>query len=337
MTNRERVIKSINFEKSDYLPYSITLTSQSREKVVAKYGEEFIDTFDNHVYTVDLKRPMAEVKPGYVKDEYGVIWNRTGADRDIGMPDSYLISDRDDFENYKMPVVDDAYKAYIRSRCEELMASGDKFKVAGIGFSMYERLWTLMGIEDTLCNMIVEPELVHDILNEVCNINLQIIDIALEYDVDAIYFGDDWGQQKGLIMGPKLWREIIKPYVSKMYDRVKKGGKYIIQHSCGDIREIMDDLYEMGLNVYQTYQPEIYGLDYAENVMRGKIAIWGGISTQHDLPVKSPEEIKAITREMIARFGENGGIILAPTHDIPQDVPPENIKAMLEVFLEQKK
>ena len=120
-----------------------------------------------------------------------------------------------------------------------------------------------------------------------------------------------------------------------MYAKVRDAGKFVAQHSCGDIRAIMEDLYGLGLNVYQTYQPEIYGLDYAAKVMRGKIAIWGGISTQRDLPDKTPEEIQEITRETLNCFKDHGGLIAAPTHAIPDDVPPENIVAMLEVLKNQ--
>jgi len=104
-------------------------------------------------------------------------------------------------------------------------------------------------------------------------------------------------------------------------------------HSCCDLREIMDDLYDIGLNVYNTFQPEIYGYDYAKKI-DGKITIWGGISTQRDLPVKTPDEIRAVTRELMAAF-PNGGLIAAPTHAIPGDVPPENVEAMVDVFKNQ--
>lgn len=239
----------------------------------------------------------------------------------------------EDLESYQFPEVDEVF---IRQQCEALMATNsDNFRIAAIGFSMYERLWTLMGIEDTLCNMIVDPELIHKMLNIICERNLKLLDIALQYDIDGVYFGDDWGQQRGMIMGPEKWREFIKPYVTRMYNRVKEKGKYIIQHSCGDIREIMDDLYEMGLNVYQTFQPEIYGLDYREKLY-GKIAIWGGISTQYDLPFKTPEEIRNITRKTIDAFKEYGGLIVAPTHAVPHDVPVENIEAMFDIILEDE-
>ena len=163
--------------------------------------------------------------------------------------------------------------------------------------------------------------------------NLQVLDIALEYDIDGFYFGDDWGQQKGLIMGPECWRRFIKPYLARMYARVHEAGKYVVQHSCGDIREIIDDLYEIGLNMYQTFQPEIYGYDYSR-VLRGKIAIWGGVSTQRDLPVKTPEEVAQVTRELLAAFPE-GGLVAGPTHAVPGDVPPENLLAMLAVLEHQ--
>jgi uroporphyrinogen decarboxylase len=71
-------------------------------------------------------------------------------------------------------------------------------------------------------------------------------------------FGDDWGHQSGLIMGPILWRKFIKPRMARMYSRIKRHDKYILQHSCGDISQIFPDLIEIGLDVYQTFQPEIY-------------------------------------------------------------------------------
>ena len=85
--------------------------------------------------------------------------------------------------------------------------------------------------------------------------------------------------------------------------------------------------------MYNTFQPEIYGYDYAKKI-DGRITIWGGISTQRDLPVKTPDEIRAVTRELLAAF-PHGGLVAAPTHDIPGDARPENIEAMLDVLEHQ--
>jgi uroporphyrinogen decarboxylase len=332
VTNKERVKKAINFEETDIVPHNVIFTEQIYKIIADKIGENYIDKINNHITMIELVKPQIEVKEGFFKDEYGVVWDKTGADKDIGMPASYQIATEEDFDNFNFPEVDETF---VRSECERLMETDENnFRVAALGFSIFERLWTLMGIEETLVNMALEPEFIHKILRKICDRNLKILDIALEYDFDCFHFGDDWGQQKGLIMGPTYWREFIKPYIKEMYNKVKASGKYVSQHSCGDLREIMDDLYEMGLNIYQTFQPEIYGLDYSEKLY-GKIAIWGGISTQHDLPYKTPQEIYEITKNTINHFKSTGGLIVAPTHCIPADVPVENIQAMVKAFLEQ--
>lgn len=329
MTRRERVIAALNFETPDRVPYSISFTRQMLEKMVAHTGiENYAETIGNHILMVDLIKPQAEVRPEFFRDEYGVVWNKSGVDKDIGVVDEYLLEDEGALDSLEIPEVDEAF---IRRTVEALIRdAGDRFRIAGIGFSLFERAWTLRGMENLLCDMIIDPEFVHALLEKITERNLKILDIVLEYDVDAVYFGDDWGQQKGLIMGPGHWRTFIKPYLSRLYGKVCAAGRYVVQHSCGDVREVMEDLYEVGLNMYQTFQPEIYGYDYAKNI-HGKIAIWGGISTQRDLPVKTPEEIRAVTREMLAAF-PCGGLVAAPTHDVPGDVPPENIEAMLSVL-----
>jgi len=332
MTRRERVLSSIRFEKPDFIPYQINFTGQMREKMMNYGGSEFFDRISNHIQQVDLSKQQVSVGHELDRDEYGVVWNKSGADKDIGVIDSILLEDPCDLDSFEFPPVDEAF---IRYQMELLTANaGDRFRMAGIGFSLFERAWTLRGMENLLCDMMAEPDFVHALLGKITERNLKIIDIALEYDFDCFYFGDDWGQQKGLIMGPVCWREFIKPCLAKMYGRVRGAGKYVAQHSCGDIREIMDDLYEIGLNIYNTFQPEIYGYGYAEKIY-GKISIWGGVSTQRDLPVKTPDEIRVVTRELLAAFPD-GGLIAAPTHDIPGDAVPENVEAMLDVFNHQK-
>lgn len=334
MTNKERVIAALQFAPKDYCPYNVQFTSQCKENFLAYTKEHGISPFiNNHITTVDISMPLVELpdQKEFFQDEYKVVWNRTGVDKDIGVVDKILISSEEDLEAYEFPPV---YESYIRKQMESLVASDpNNFKVAMIGYSLFERAWSLMGMEDLMCNMLIEPELVHALLRKICDRNLKMLDIALEYDFDCFHFGDDWGQQKGLIMGPAHWREFIKPYLSEMYAKVKNAGKFVSQHSCGDIREIMDDVIALGLNMYQTFQPEIYGLDYAEK-LRNRLTIWGAISVQADLPYKTPAEIKEITRNTLKAFAE-GGLVVSPTHAVPPDVPPENLLAMLDVFCHQ--
>jgi len=83
--------------------------------------------------------------------------------------------------------------------------------------------------------------------------------------------------------------------------------------------EILDDLISMGLNVYQTFQPEIYDMRVYKEKLKNRLTIWGGISTQAHLLFLSPEEIYRITKDAISILGEGGGYIASPTHDAPGD------------------
>lgn len=327
MTNRERVLCALHFEKPDRVPYNVGFTHQMWERMNAYTGlANYYTELDNSMRMVEPGKPHVEVRPEFFQDEYGVVWNRSGADKDIGVVDHPPLAEAENLAGFVLPPVDEAL---VRSQIEGMLAdAGDNFRVVDVGFSLFERAWTLRGMENLLCDMMTEPEFVHELMEKITKRNLEIIDIALEYNVDGFLIGDDWGQQKGLIMGPRCWRTFIKPYLARMYERIRRAGRCVAQHSCGDIREVMDDLYEIGLNMYQTFQPEIYGLDYAQK-LKGRIAIWGGISTQQALPCKTPQEIRAITRELLAAFPQ-GGLVAAPTHDVPGDVPPENILAMVE-------
>src|SRR5450759_610956 len=137
--------------------------------------------------------------------------------------------------------------------CESIEPSINKhpdiFRNFQIGFSLYERAWSLRGMENLLMDFLIYPDFVHDLLTKIADYNIAQIEKALEYDIDAIYFGDDWGQQRGLIMGQEIWRTFIKPQLKRMYKKAKDADKYVMIHSCGDVDELFDDLVEIGVNL----------------------------------------------------------------------------------------
>jgi uroporphyrinogen decarboxylase len=333
MTRRERVLKAIQHKDTDFIPYHIDLTQQALDRLVEHVGDPgYVETIGNHLSKHYYCGYLEEIMPGYWRDHFGVVWNRTGADKDIGMIEGYVLTDSK-MGDYKFPVLDEAR---LRRDLEDVLANAqDKCTIAAIGFSMFERAWTLRGMENLLADMLIEPDFVHELLDAICEHNLKIIDIAMEYPYDGFHFGDDWGQQHGTIMGPKHWRTFIKPRMARMFDRVKGKGKFVSLHSCGDISELFPDLIELGLGVYQTFQPEIYDVKAVKREYGKDLSFWGGISTQRVLPWVTPDEVKSAAREMMATMGAGGGYIAAPTHDVPGDVPAENIVALVETFQQQ--
>lgn len=337
MNRKERVINSLNHKNSDIMPYYMDLTIDEYEKMLKYCGnDDFYTKSGLHMtgacYTGNIK-PVTERNEFFI-DDFNVVWNRTGVDKDIGVIDTPNIPDFD-IADYKVPTLD---KKLFRSQIENAIAkSEDKFVFSGIGFTLFERAWSICSMENVLMAMAVEKEFLHELLEKIYEYNSTVLDIVLEFDVDCVHFGDDWGQQKGLIMGPDYWREFIKPYMKKLYAKAKSAGKFVSQHSCGDIIEIFPDLIDMGLDCYQTFQPEIYDIEAVKREYGNDLTFWGGISTQRLLPYATPEKVKSETVRIMNIMGKNGGYIAAPTHSVPCDVPPENLVAMLDVFMNQGK
>jgi len=129
-----------------------------------------------------------------------------------------------------------------------------------------------------MMDFIEQQAFVSDLLHTIADYNIAQIEKALEYEIDALYFGDDWGQQRGLLMGPKYWYEFIYPELRRMYRVVRDAGKYVFIHSCGDVDELFDDLIAIGLNCFNPFQPEVMDIESLLKRYRGRLAFfWGGI------------------------------------------------------------
>jgi uroporphyrinogen decarboxylase len=334
MTPRERVQQAAQFRDTDVVPYQVEFTVRARRKFAEALGDaDFEEKIGNHLATLSHRRAAkwTEVRPGHFADEWGVVWNRT-IDQDIGVVANRVLPEPS-LAGYELP----------RPLSPELIAayppflarSEGKFRMISVGMSLFERAWTLRGMEAVLMDMLESPHFVDELLDRIVAFNLAQLEFALSHDVDAIHFGDDWGSQSGLIMGPALWRRFIKPRVARLYRRVREAGKYVSIHCCGDVKEILPDLIEVGLQIFNPFQPETMDVFESKRRYYGRLAFYGGISLQHLLPHGTPDEVRAETRRLLSVLGEGGGYIASPSHSVTPDVPTENLVAMLEVLRNQ--
>jgi len=334
MTNRERVIASLNHRQPDRVPYAIGFTQPAHAKMAQYYGDPVFAAKLGNAFcslSASLRTDWQEVRPGHWRDEFGVVWNRT-VDKDIGVIEGTVVTE-DTVDSAPLPDPNDPRR--FEGFPKLIAANKDQFIMASLGFSLFERAWTMAGMENLLLWMVEKPQVADRLLDRITEYNLAIVRNAVKHDIDCMHFGDDWGQQRGLIMGPKHWRRFIKPRIKEMYGAAKKAGKFVSIHSCGDVDELLPDLIECGLDMFNPFQPEVMDVFEVKRQFGDRLTFWGGISTQRTLPYGTPDDVRREVRTMLARIGENGGYVCAPAHGIPGDAPAENIAAMIEVLRTQ--
>ncbi|MBA7526976.1 hypothetical protein ES705_19148 [subsurface metagenome] len=332
MTKRDLIKMVLDGKKPPYVPWSFKFTLEPLQELQKHYKVEDLDIpLGNHILNLGSDIGFfEEIEPDMFKDVFKVVWDRT-IDKDIGNPVESLIQEPS-MENVFFP---DPHDPRFYANIEpEIEKKPDLFRVFQIGFSLYERAWSMRGMENLLMDFMINPDFVHQLMERIADYNIAMVDKALEYDIDAVYFGDDWGQQSGLIMGIDIWKEFIYPQLKRMYKRVRDAGKYVMIHSCGDVDELFPLLIDTGLNCFNPFQPEVMDVDEILSVYRGKLAFHGGLSMQKTLPFGTPEDVRKESEHLL-ELGKEGGYIFSPSHSVESDTSMENILTFINVAQNQ--
>jgi len=329
MTNRERVYASFAHQQPDRTPCMIGFTQKAFSAMVAHYGnDDFLRQIDNCFHGVAARPGPKDtwLDENTWQDEFGVQWDRS-IDRDIGNVCNRVIPERS-LDRLELP--DPHAPGKWEGFADQVAAGGRNAVQFGIGFSLFERAWTMRGMENLFMDMVEAPEFGGELLDAICDYNVALVEHAVQYPIDSVHFGDDWGSQRGLLMGPKLWERFLKPRLTRQYAAAKKAGKFVTIHSCGKVQEVFPQLIEIGLDCFNPFQPEVMDVYEMKRLHGDRLSFWGGISTQRLLPYGTPDEVRAEARRMMAEVGRDGGYIVAPAHAIPGDAKPENTMALIE-------
>jgi uroporphyrinogen decarboxylase len=335
MTRREVVKAALEHRRPPYVPWSFGFTREARAKLAAHLAlpgeEELYEAVGNHLLNLGAEIGFfEEAGPDRVRDVFGVVWDRS-VDKDIGVVRG-LVLPHPSLRGYSFP--DPRDPRFFEDIEGKLARHGDRFRVFQLGFSLWERAWTLRGLENIMMDFYDHPRFVRELLENITDWDIAQVRGALRYDIDAVYLGDDWGAQHGLQMGPRLWREFLQPVLRRLYTVIREAGKFVMIHSCGDVDELFDDLLAIGLSCFNPFQPEVMDVHALLAAYRGRLAFHGGLSTQALLPYGSPAEVRRETRRLL-EAGSAGGYIFAPAHDVEGDVPLENMLAFIDAAREQ--
>jgi len=198
----------------------------------------------------------------------------------------------------------------------------------------------MTGLEEALTNLLLAPGVVHAALGHITDyfaatLTRALADIADL--VDILYFADDLGGQRGLLMSPRAYRAVLKPYHARLFGLGKRLAPHaaVMFHSDGAVFDILPDLIDAGIDVLEAVQTDAAGMDPArlKAAYGDRLAFHGGIPVQSLLPRADAETVYRECLRLVEVFGAGGGYIAAPTHAIQVGTPPENVLAMLRAVL----
>ncbi len=198
----------------------------------------------------------------------------------------------------------------------------------------YERTYGVMGWEEFMVGLKLYPDVVEELMEKVINYKIDFAKKVVEYGFKIAHHGDDLGTQEAPLWSIDTFRQYILPGLKRVWEVYTKANIPILLHACGKVVDFIPDLIDIGLKILEPAQP-CNDLRFLKKEYGKDLIFMGGIDTQI-LPFQTPKETEIMTRETIQILGKGGGYIIAPSQEIMNDVPVENIKAMVQVIKEER-
>lgn len=356
MNSKERLLSVLNGKVPDRPPVFATITPQVAEKLSAFLGLPYEEPLDSLLSTrishMELLREMGNDcmgiaacsptdKPtithpdGIIENEWGMKFINAGLYNEFHEFPLEHASSAKDIKAYNFP---DPFAAGRFDAAKETIATygSDYGIVADLETTFFETSWYLVGLEKLLMDMMMETAYVDVLFDRVLEINTKIGKQLIAMGADILWAGDDFGSQSGMLIDPETWRKYFKPRIKIMIEEFRKVNPdiKIAWHSCGSILPIIPDFIEIGLDILNPLQPKAAGMDprFLKDTYGKDLIFYGGVDIQELFPSGSPADIKNEVERLAGIYGENGGYIMAPAHNIQDDTPVENILAFFDAI-----
>jgi uroporphyrinogen decarboxylase len=304
MSSRERVLRALNHQEPDRVPFDLGGTGLSTihvtayqslrrhlrlpeiEPQVAFTAEQLV--LVDHDVADQLQTDVRPLVPGtastfqYVfrhegayeaySDEWGIGWRKP---RDGGfyydMYDHPLATANllDEFSAYPFPdPLDEGRFATLRSQAEAAAAEGKAVALLGPCAGIAEVYSWLRGYEEYYVDLARHKDWVGYMLDRLVEWKGTFWERALHEIgdlVDVVVEADDLGSQKAPLMSPKTYRQVIQPRHKRLFSFIKEQAPVrVFYHSCGAVRRLIPDLIEAGIDILNPVQISAAGMDLKE-------------------------------------------------------------------------
>lgn len=336
MNGRERCLAALQLEEPDVVPVAELNPGNIYDKIRIQHGGNFWDC----CYKLGLDAinvgpgPPRRIRQRTIQsaqntavDEWGVATysiDETGAIAYISSP----IATRDDLERYEPPSVEDMTMKGIEDVVRE--TRGRLLILAGIGMEG-TLSYQLMGFERTMRALHIDPTLVRRANEMILNYTLDLGKAMIDAGVEAIWLGDDYASENGLVASPKMMREMgVFSRLETIVRTFHKRGAFVIKHTDGNNNPILKDMVDTGIDALHPIQPDVMDIGLVKRLFGNRLCLWGNISCSQTLQVGSVIEVQREVVRCIEAASHGGGHILGSSHSLHQHVKLDNAFAMIE-------
>lgn len=352
-TERENLSRMLSATEPGHLPLDVWLTEPAADMIEAHTGSR--DAVDALGISLQRIYPNYAPNPAAWRNAYRKLGFEIHPDALIGsmgtvddVPPAHtvgaayhllemrhplgVVESVDQLESLPWPDVDapDGYRhvavAVDRAHARGIAAIGD------VCCTAFESAWYLRGMDRLYLDLVDSTGIADWLLDWFTHRAEAAVAAFVRAGVDQIWLGDDVGTQRGLMMAVPFWQEHLKPRLRRVIEVVRNEQVepvWIGYHSDGDIRPIIEDLIEIGIDILNPIQPECMPVRQTIETYKDRLAFWGMIGTQTTMPFGTPDDVRAAVGEL-RNLAEHGArIVVSPTHVIEPDVPWENLEALV--------
>ena len=332
MTGRERILAALRRQQPDRVPtMEWVLHPQVMKEMNGTSSDlEFARLAGLDGIAVSISYNQATIDPRHVRDEWGVV--RVTYD-DYPNPVGYPVKDLADFEALAIPDPDAEYR-YNKIKTALAESDGEIAIVARVK-DVFSHPRDLMGFENFLMAFYLDPELIEAMMKMCVEHSTKVAKNLVDIGIETIVIGDDIAHNTGLLMKPEMYREQVYPYFKELVRNFKKLGLIVIKHSDGDLRAILPELVDSGIDCLDPIDPlGNMDLSYMKKAYGDRIALKGNVDCVETLVSKSTAQVRKEVVQCMLNGSIGGGHIISSSNSIHKGINPANYQAFLDAVKE---
>jgi uroporphyrinogen decarboxylase len=246
----------------------------------------------------------------------------------------------EELRGYRFPTLTGDRVAGLGEKALRLYGSGYGLGIDG-PWGVYEICSSLHGTAEYLMDLALNPEYAEELAERVLvEYHIPYYTLLLEEAgayAQMVMISDDLGSQQRLIFSPRTFRKIFKPRLKRLIEHIHSlADVRVYMHSDGAVYDLIPDLIEIGVEGLNPVQYNAQGME-VERLKRefgGSLGFFGGTVENELLSFHNPAEISRVVAANVKTLASGGGFLFAPIHNISQEVPPENVVALMQAGLD---